>query len=186
MGTSMTEVNRPDSQRKFIPSLEGVRGYAFLLVFFAHCCNAIGFFPLGRWWYPVRLLEELEWAAVPIFFVLSGYLIGGILIDTREREGYFKVFYRRRILRVFPLYYLTLIGVGLCCVLKRLFPWFSILESVPVYPQSLPKLLVYLHLGSVESDLTSLVDGRRGTILYVVASRGMDLSEPPRSTQGHG
>lgn len=108
----MAEAEIVDRGRKFIPSLEGIRGYAFLLVFLAH------YFPKAivpmheRWLYPVYVLREIAWIAVPMFFVLSGYLICGILFDTREREGYFRVFYSRRILRVFPLYYLTLLVVA--------------------------------------------------------------------------
>jgi peptidoglycan/LPS O-acetylase OafA/YrhL len=63
--------------------------------------------------------------SVPIFFVLSGYLICGILIDTREREGYFKVFYSHRFLRVIPLYYLTLISVGLVSAMNGYRPGFQ-------------------------------------------------------------
>jgi peptidoglycan/LPS O-acetylase OafA/YrhL len=110
----MEHINRVESRRKFLPSLGGARGYAFLLVFLAHCCSTIGDFPQTWWTYPVRLLMELAWVAVPVFFVLSGYLICGVLIDTREREGYFKVFYSRRFLRVFPPYYLLLLGAALC------------------------------------------------------------------------
>ena len=114
----MEQTDRADRQRKFLPSLEGVRGYAFLVVFLAHCCWAIGNLPSLWWLFPLRFLTGVSCISVPVFFVLSGYLICGILIDTREREGYFKIFYSRRILRVFPLYYLTLAAVALICVLK--------------------------------------------------------------------
>lgn len=56
------------------------------------------------------ITRRIAWLAVPIFFVMSGYLIGGILYDTRNRAGFFRVFYCRRILRVFPIYYLTLLA----------------------------------------------------------------------------
>lgn len=109
----MSQYQGADRQRTYIPSLEGIRGYAFLLVFFMHYCSRSDFpFQESKWLYPIFLFRQTAWLTVPVFFVLSGFLISGILIDTRERVGYFKIFYCRRILRVFPIYYLTLIGVA--------------------------------------------------------------------------
>lgn len=96
-----------------IPALNGVRGYGFLAVFIGHYLTALiaahRANPLVNGAY---YLEHLAWLAVPGFFVLSGYLIGGILYRSRDRRGFFRVFYGRRALRVLPVYYVTLIVVA--------------------------------------------------------------------------
>ncbi|MGA2672938.1 MAG: acyltransferase [Terracidiphilus sp.] len=109
----MPKLETTDRQRTYLPSLEGLRAYAFLPVFLAHYFP-VSLFPYhsSLWLLPMSLAMDTAWLAVPIFFVLSGYLIGGILYDTRDRVGYFKVFYSRRILRVFPVYYITLLVVA--------------------------------------------------------------------------
>lgn len=86
-----------------IKGLDGIRAIAFLLVFAFH----LGQLPCG-------------WIGVPLFFVLSGFLITRILLNTKEElaaKTYFINFYGRRILRIFPLYYAYLFIAGLAAFL---------------------------------------------------------------------
>lgn len=104
-----------------VAALDGVRGLAILLVLFFHttvlASPILGSGPLDR---GIWQAATAGWAGVDLFFVLSGYLITGILLDTRGRRGYFKSFYARRVLRIFPLYYAFLVVVLL--LLPRLAP----------------------------------------------------------------
>jgi peptidoglycan/LPS O-acetylase OafA/YrhL len=54
-------------------------------------------------------MTRLSWSGVDLFFVLSGFLIGGILLDARNSPNYFKTFYIRRAYRILPLYGLVLV-----------------------------------------------------------------------------
>jgi peptidoglycan/LPS O-acetylase OafA/YrhL len=86
---------------KKIPQLDAVRGIAVLLVLF-HNTNQ----------YPslyLHFISDNGWMGVDLFFVLSGFLITGILLDTKRAEDYFKNFYARRCLRIWPLYYSLLL-----------------------------------------------------------------------------
>jgi peptidoglycan/LPS O-acetylase OafA/YrhL len=87
--------------KKKIPQLDAVRGIAVLLVLM----HNTDVYPALH----LRLIAANGWMGVDLFFVLSGLLITGILLDTKESNGYFKNFYARRCLRIWPLYYSLLI-----------------------------------------------------------------------------
>lgn len=116
-------------------ALDGLRFFAFLLVFFFH---ALQWSPWGNW--PVIRFGFL---GVPIFFVLSGFLIGGILLDLKAkvRPGFglgakLKTFYIRRALRIFPVYYLFIGILVLLMILSG--------NTDPVARENLPWHLAYL------------------------------------------
>lgn len=85
-----------------LPTLDGLRGIAILMVMIYHQTAIIGPTVVDRF---MGFWTMGGWAGVDLFFVLSGFLITGILISAKGGEGYFRNFYARRILRIFPLYY---------------------------------------------------------------------------------
>jgi peptidoglycan/LPS O-acetylase OafA/YrhL len=90
---------------KHIPALDGVRGLAILAVFFHHY-GAGGIHSPSAMVRGIATVCGLGWTGVDLFFVLSGFLITGILFDTQSEPSYYSKFYARRTLRIFPIYYL--------------------------------------------------------------------------------
>jgi peptidoglycan/LPS O-acetylase OafA/YrhL len=86
-----------------LPVLDGVRGLAVLMVLLFHF---VGDRPPSSWG-DRAIVHVTGFGAygVELFFILSGFLITGILYDTHNRPHYFRNFYMRRFLRIFPLYY---------------------------------------------------------------------------------
>lgn len=97
----MAETTNPLPAR--FPSLDGVRGVAILLVLF-HQFSQLDT-PSNLFGRVVDLALDRGWIGVQLFFVLSGFLITGILVDSRGEPGAWKHFVQRRILRIFPLYF---------------------------------------------------------------------------------
>lgn len=93
---------RPEWLPAYIPELQGLRGLAVLAVVLYHCHARLE----GTWLYGPLLWG---WAGVNLFFALSGFLITSILLEARGKPHYFRNFYARRALRIWPVYFLLLI-----------------------------------------------------------------------------
>jgi peptidoglycan/LPS O-acetylase OafA/YrhL len=96
--------------RGYVAPLDGLRGLAVLAVMLLHFTTemtpAAGSLAAG-----LRGAMQFGWVGVDLFFVLSGFLITGILVDNRRSERFFGAFYARRALRILPVYYAALIVV---------------------------------------------------------------------------
>jgi peptidoglycan/LPS O-acetylase OafA/YrhL len=88
--------------RMHFASLDGVRGIAILLVVIYHFSSSLSVLGFAN---PILGFLRIGWCGVDVFFVLSGFLITGVLVDTKSSPDYFRNFYARRVLRIFPLYF---------------------------------------------------------------------------------
>jgi peptidoglycan/LPS O-acetylase OafA/YrhL len=99
---SRPATERPKWLPSYIPELQGLRGLAVLAVVIYHCHARLE----GTW---VHYASLWGWVGVNLFFTLSGFLITSILIEARDKPHYFRNFYARRALRIWPVYFLLLI-----------------------------------------------------------------------------
>src|SRR5712691_9523814 len=103
------EQRSPRSGR--LDELDGVRGLAILFVLYWH-------YYVTQVHHHSRVTKDLAdagrltWSGVDLFFVLSGFLIGGILLDNRRSRSYFTTFYARRACRILPAYLILLVSFG--------------------------------------------------------------------------
>lgn len=139
---------------KRIPELDGVRGLAIALVLIYHYVDVA--VPAGvRTIYGSEALfyaflpTRLMWAGVDLFFVLSGFLIGGILIDHRESPRYYSTFYARRIHRIFPIYYLMIAFVAV-----GTWAW----PQSPLFRGDMPVWVFLLYAQNLTGDYTTSPD----------------------------
>ena len=111
---------------KRISVLDGLRGVAILMVIVFHYFSLIATTEFCDTNQYVFKLSKFLSSGVDLFFVLSGFLLGGILLYNINSKNYFKTFYIRRFCRILPLYFLFFV---LCIIINYLFPVFNFFDS---------------------------------------------------------
>lgn len=146
----MSEKQRP----RHVRALDGIRGLAVILVFIYHVST---FFPTLT--PSAALLHRIAapcWVGVDLFFVLSGYLITGVLLRAKNADNYYQVFYARRVLRILPLYFVVMFASMLVVhdwppIKYQAWFWFN-LSNLPTAftPSLIPYLTHYWSLAIEE------------------------------------
>lgn len=111
---STVQTARPSNGEVFrghLTALDGIRGLAILMILLLHFVGDT--FPTNAFEHAVITVTGYGAYGVDLFFILSGFLITGILFDSRFQLTYFSTFYIRRVLRIFPLYYAVLAALFL-------------------------------------------------------------------------
>lgn len=113
--------------------MDGLRGIAVLLILLFHAPGLRALVDHPYW----KAIGLQFWIGVDIFFVLSGYLITRVLIESRDRQNYFRAFYWRRALRILPAYWTVLILTGIAT-------WWLQPDLYQNYLDILPKHLLFV------------------------------------------
>ncbi|WP_263383678.1 acyltransferase family protein [Granulicella arctica] len=98
----------PINFRMRFPALDGMRGFALIIVFLTHYSGGLGQGAVGH---IIKRMRDMGWVSVDLWFVLSGFLITGILFDTRGDSHFLKRFFARRVIRILPIFYLVVVIV---------------------------------------------------------------------------
>jgi peptidoglycan/LPS O-acetylase OafA/YrhL len=135
--TAAADTTAPHDSLKHIASLDGVRGVAISFVLLFHLLGS-NTQTSSRGLNLIAGLRGAGWIGVDLFFALSGFLITGILFDTLATGHYFKNFYARRFLRIFPLYYGVLFVLFLIPSIRMhegraFFLLFTYLQNTPLW-----------------------------------------------------
>ena len=151
-----------------IPELDGLRGIAISLVLVFHCLTtAIA----GRWPNPLAFVKhatQLGWTGVDLFFVLSGFLIGGILLNARASANYFQVFYFRRFCRIFPAYFVFLFFMFFC------YHYFLPAHSAVVSEAFLPVMPWYSYVTFTQNIWMAARDTLGGPVIAITWSLAVE------------
>lgn len=105
-----------------IPELDGLRGLAILLVLLCHFVGNSDHTALPLWLDRMCWVLRSGWMGVDLFFVLSGFLIGSILLASRDSSGYFQTFYVRRVHRILPIYFLLMLFFAITAAVLQFVP----------------------------------------------------------------
>lgn len=144
---------KPDFTKR-IPQLDGLRGVAIAMVVVFHYGGISAVWMGVPKWVNIALTPAaVGWSGVDLFFVLSGFLIGGILIDARESGNYFRVFYARRVCRIFPLYFAFLVPVFLISHFGRQTLWATPWWTCTTFSQNI-WMAIHNDTGSVGTGIT--------------------------------
>lgn len=139
-----------------VAELDGLRGLAILSVVIWHyVAGAIPATPGSLQAY-LLLPLSMTYTGVNLFFVLSGFLIGGILLDNRGSSSYFRAFYIRRFFRIIPLYYTVLFVLAILLIFQQLYNAtmdlaFGTVEPFATYLLFVQNIAMVLHGAPVNS-----------------------------------
>jgi peptidoglycan/LPS O-acetylase OafA/YrhL len=98
-----------------IEVLDGLRGMAIFAAVIYHYANNLIDADASQFNLTLKSLTQFFYTSIDMFFLLSGFLLGGILLKNKQSPNFFKTFYMRRVYRIIPLYFLLLFVVGIIC-----------------------------------------------------------------------